>query len=106
MKSLILRPAIGTCLVLLIPLTMTLVDRHKAQGEGWNWGPGDFMVMGTLLLGAGLCYEFFAERLTSSPHRVALGLTIIAAVLAIWVEMAVGGVSQLVAWGTSQLRAG
>lgn len=95
MKSLAIRPAIGTGLLLLVPLVMSTLDRHKPAGDGWHWGPMDFVVMGVLLFGAGLAYEYFASRLGDRRHRVLLGAALLCAVLAIWVELAVGGISQL-----------
>lgn len=96
MKSLAIRPFVGTCLLLLVPLVMSVMDRDKPAGDGWHWDAADFLVMGTLLLGAGLCYEFFAGKLGAGKHRWALGVAILCAVLAIWVELAVGGISQIV----------
>lgn len=95
MKNFVFRPAIGTGLLLLVPLVMSTLDRHAPAGEGWHWGPLDFVVMGTLLFGAGLGYEYFAPRLGSRRHRLMLGIATLCAVLAIWVELAVGGISQL-----------
>lgn len=100
-KNLIVRPAIGTGLILLIPLVMTILDRHKAVGEGWRWTPLDFTVMGALLFGAGLTYEFIASKINSKAHKVLLGLAIAFVVLAIWVELAVDGISQLIRFLTS-----
>jgi len=94
-KSLAIRPAIGTGLLLLIPLVMSALDRHKPAGDGWHWGPMDFGVMGALLFGAGLGYEYFARRLGSRRQRWMLGIATLCVVLAIWVELAVGGISQL-----------
>lgn len=95
---LVVRPAIGTAVLLSIPLVMTLVDRQRPAGDGWHWSPLDFGVMGALLFGAGLAYEFFARKLGERRHRWLLGSAILCAVLAIWVELAVGGISQLLAY--------
>ena len=54
--------------------------------------------MGALIFGAGLTYEFVSCKLGSKGHRVALGVIILGAVLAIWSELAVDGVSQLVSY--------
>lgn len=97
-QNLLLRPAIATGLILLVPLAMTIVDRHKAAGEGWRWGPGDFLVMGALLLLVGVAYELLARRLHGTAQRLALGLVVALVVVTVWVELAVGGVSQLIAW--------
>lgn len=97
-KTLWARPALGTSLLLSIPLVMTFIDRAKAPGDGWRWGPGDFLIMGALLFGAGFAFEVFSRKLTKPAHRWALGLGILAVVLVIWVQLAVQGVSQLIAW--------
>ena len=91
------RPAVATGLVLLVPLVMTILDRHKADGEGWRWSPGDFLVMGGLLFAAGLAYEWASGRLADRTSRVVLGVAIACIVFVIWVELAVDGVSQLLA---------
>ena len=95
MKSVVVRPAIATGLLLLVPLVFTVLDRNKPPGEGVAWGVMDFVVMGALLLFAGIAYEFFASRLSSRQGRAVLGLGIAAVVFAIWVELAVGGITQL-----------
>lgn len=94
--KLLARPAIGTGLILLIPLVMTYLDRHKAAGDGWHWEPASFIVMGALLLAAGLFYEFIAMRLSRAPHRIAFAVAVAFVVAAIWSELAVNAVSQLI----------
>ncbi len=74
---------------------MTVLDRHKPEGDGWHWSPLDFLVMGTLIFCAGLGYEVLAQRLRKKPHRLALALVTLGVVLAIWIELAVDGISQL-----------
>ena len=94
----LVRPAIGTGLFLLIPLVMTVVDRNKPAGDGWHWGPGDFLAMGALLFGAGVAYEFLSSNLERKAYRVAVGLAIALSVFAIWFELAVDGVSKTLRW--------
>lgn len=96
MKNLAIRPAIATGLLLLFPLVMSTRDRARPAGDGWHWGSLDFVVMGVLLFGAGLVYEYFVARVGTRRHRMILGVALTCAVLAIWVELAVGGISQLV----------
>ena len=95
-SSIAFRPAVGTTLILLVPLTLTLLNQHTPVGVGWHWSPMDFVVMGVLLFGAGLSYEFIARKLGSKTHKVALGVIILGVVLAIWSELAVGAISQVV----------
>lgn len=96
MKNLAIRPAIATGLLLLFPLVMSTRDRARSAGEGWHWGPLEFVVMDVLLFGAGSAYEYFVARAGNRRHRMILGVALTCAVLAIWVERAVGGINQLV----------
>jgi hypothetical protein len=96
--TVIVRPAAVASLVLLVPLAMTIADRHRAPGQGWHWGPLDFLVMGILLFGAGMAYELVSRRLPSSTARAALAIGILIVVVCIWIELAVGGISQLTTW--------
>jgi hypothetical protein len=71
-------------IVLCIPLiAMQFTDEV-------SWTVFDFMVMGTLLLGAGLLGEFATRRLTKKDHRIVLYIAIIVAFLLVWAELAVG----------------
>lgn len=84
--------------MLLIPLAMTILDRNKAEGDGWRWTALDFVVMGALLFGAGIAYEFISSKLVRKGHKIMLGFAILFVVFVIWVELAVGGVSKLLAY--------
>jgi hypothetical protein len=94
MKSLAIRPFVGTGLLLLVPLVMSVMDRDKPAGDGWHWDAADFLVMGARLFGAGLSYEFLARRLGRKAQRAGLGILILGLALAVWIELAVGGISQ------------
>ena len=100
-KQLLIRPVLGTTLLLSVPLIMTVVDRNQPLGKGWRWGLLDFVVMGALLMAAGSSYELISPKIGSSTKRIALGFLITAVVLAIWVELAVGGISQIISWATA-----
>lgn len=89
------RPAAATSLVLTVPLVMSVIDRQRPPGDGWHWGPMDFVVMGILLFGAGFLYEHLARKVHRLGQRVALGAAVLLTLLAIWVELAVDGVSQI-----------
>ncbi len=83
MKS-IIRIVLVAVLILLVPLlAMQFTDEV-------NWELTDFVVVGVLLLGAGLIYELVARNVASATHRVALGVGLAAALFLIWVELAVG----------------
>lgn len=74
---------IGVGIILSVPaLAMLFTDEVR-------WDLRDFIIIGTLLLGSGLFYELLTTRL-GEKHRGAIAVIIIAAVIMIWVELAVG----------------
>jgi hypothetical protein len=75
----IIRIALATGAVMLVPFV-----------GNWPWTLGDFVIMGTLLFGAGLVYELVASKLPSTAHRIALGLGLGVVTVLIWIELAVG----------------
>ena len=80
----LIRIALGAGLLLLIPLlAMQVTDQV-------SWTEGDFVVMGVLLLGAGLTYELIVKREWSIKYRVTVGILIGVLSLLIWAELAVG----------------
>jgi len=71
-------------LLLLIPLiAMQFTDEV-------NWSPFDFLAMGILLLGAGLACEVVLRIIKKTEHRSILLFIILALLLLIWAELAVG----------------
>lgn len=74
----------ATAVILAVPaVAMQFSDEVK-------WKGFDFVVMGILLIGAGLLYEFLATRRKSRNYRIAVGIGVLMATLAIWVEFATG----------------
>lgn len=55
-----------------------------------QWSPADFLLMGGLLLGTGLTCELVLRTVRKKEYRIALCIVIVAALLLIWVELAVG----------------
>ncbi len=75
---------IAVAFLLLIPLiAMRFTDEV-------NWSPFDFVVAGVLLLGAGFVCEFVMRKVTKIEYRIAICAAILAALLLIWIELAVG----------------
>ena len=80
----ILRIALATAFLLLIPLVaMQFTDEVV-------WDVFDFAVAGTLLFGAGLTYELVARKAGHIAYRVAVVVAVGAALLLIWMNLAVG----------------
>jgi ABC-type Mn2+/Zn2+ transport system permease subunit len=71
-------------LLLLIPLlAMQFTDEV-------NWTLLDFLIAGVLLLGTGLLCELVMRKVTKIEYRIAICVVILAALVLIWIELAVG----------------
>ncbi len=82
------RPVIGvalkTAFILLLPLLAMQVTDEVV------WDLADFAVAGTLLFSAGLTYKLVSKKMGGVSYRIAIGVTLAAAFLLIWVNLAVG----------------
>lgn len=76
--------AVATAAVLSIPLLMMQVSND------WNWGPMDFVIIGTLIFGTGSIFIFAARKAGNNRQRLIIGLVLLAAMLWLWAELAVG----------------
>ncbi|MFV5685366.1 hypothetical protein ACM55I_07950 [Flavobacterium sp. GB2R13] len=72
------------CFLLIIPLLAILFTKEV------NWNLADFVVAGVLLLGTGLICELVMRKVKKTYHRIILCTVILAALLLIWTELAVG----------------
>ncbi|MBD3232248.1 MAG: hypothetical protein GF315_00840 [candidate division Zixibacteria bacterium] len=80
----IIRIALVAAFILLIPLlAMQLTDEV-------DWEMIDFAVAGALLFGAGFTYELVARKGSTVAYRAAVGIAVAAALLLIWMDLAVG----------------
>lgn len=80
----ITRLAMGTGLLLLVPLMAMLFTREV------NWGPMDFVVAGALLFGTGCAFLFIASRTRNMKYRLAGGAALLLMLSTIWAHLAVG----------------
>jgi hypothetical protein len=55
-----------------------------------NWDVADFAVAAALLIGAGLMYVLASRTLDTSKYRAVAGIALVAALLLVWAELAVG----------------
>lgn len=79
----IIRTVLATAFILLIPLlAMQFTDEVK-------WDLADFAIIGALLIGAGLIFELVTTRV-NTKYRPVIAVMLAAAVLLIWIELAVG----------------
>ena len=91
----IIRVAIVVGCLLLIPLVLTLLG-SGVDGDGFHWTFADFAFAFVLLFGAGVAYELLARRTGTTKSLIMIGFAIALIVGAIWTELAVGAISQLV----------
>lgn len=75
---------VAALFLLLLPVLAMQVTTEVA------WGPGDFVVAGVLLFGAGITYERLARRMDGVAYRAAVGIAVGAALLLVWTNLAVG----------------
>jgi hypothetical protein len=80
----IVRIALGAAFILLIPLVAMWFN------DGVIWNLGDFVIAGVLLFVTGLALGLIAKKLTNPVNRVMTGAAIVAVLLIIWAELAVG----------------
>ncbi len=80
----ILRPALITLSILLIPLIAMQFTSEV------NWTFFDFIAMGILLFVAGITYEFFASRAGSLAFKGAAALAVGTCLVLTWINLAVG----------------
>ncbi|MFT3819673.1 MAG: hypothetical protein QM750_18915 [Rubrivivax sp.] len=78
------RVAIAIGLLLPVPLAAMQFTSEV------NWGPGDFVVAGGLLFGAGAVYALGAARIRRGWHQLALGTAVLLGLALVWAELAVG----------------
>ena len=85
----IVRLAVGTALLLLIPLALTIRDGN-VPNVGWNWSPGDFVFAFVLIFGTGLAYLLASRTRPTVQYRAGVGVALVATFLLIWINGAVG----------------
>lgn len=70
--------------LLLVPLVGNIVSNE------WVWDLFNFAVAGFLLFGIGLLYELAARKGGNTSYRAAAAVALVAALLLIWINLAVG----------------
>ena len=83
MQNSILRIAIGTALILLIPLFGNLY-------MGWNWPAIAFLIWGAVVFGTGLTYELIARKGGTTAYRVAVGIACATGFVLLFINAAAG----------------
>jgi hypothetical protein len=90
----LIRWVLITAAVLAVPLLAMVfrigVPDPGTGTEGVNWGPMDFAIIGVLVLGSGLLFEYASRRAGNVAHKAAVGIAVAAGLFLIWVNLAVG----------------
>ena len=73
----------GAGVLLLIPLIAMQFTPEV------NWSPGDFAIMGVMMIGFASLFVLIARRV-AVHRRVAIGIAVFVAFLLLWAELAVG----------------
>ena len=81
--------ALATGILLLVPLALQLTIGTGVDGQGFNWRPSDFAVMGALIFVTGSVFVLAARKL-ARKYWLALGIVVALAFLYVWAELAVG----------------
>ncbi len=76
--------AFATSAILVAPLVIMQFTNEV------NWGILDFIVMGILLFCTGLAYVLISRISESIAYRTAVGVAVVAGLLLIWINLAVG----------------
>lgn len=85
----LVRVVLVTALILLLPLiAMRFTDEV-------NWNLADFAVAGVLLISAGLTFVWLASKTDNIKYRIAAGVAVLAALLLVWINLAVGIIPQV-----------
>lgn len=81
----IIRSILAAELVLLVPLFAMLFSV-----EGWDWKVPDFIIVGVLLAGVSVGAQLIINGIKSNSRQVSIGVVLAAAMILIWMELAVG----------------
>ncbi|MFV8363962.1 hypothetical protein ACNQGO_11310 [Flavobacterium sp. ZT3P35] len=79
---------IGIVLTVVVLLLIPLIAMQFTNEV--NWTLFDFVVAGVLLLGTSFICELVIRKVKKTNHRIILCGVILAALLLIWIELAVG----------------
>lgn len=77
-------------IVILVAILLLIPLIAMQFSDEVNWKLADFVIAGVLLLVTGLICEFVMQKVKKKENRIALIVVIIALLLLIWAELAVG----------------
>lgn len=90
LKQKIMKVALWSLALLIIPLTIQLTVGTGIDGVGWNWKPGDFVFAWVVWFLAGSAYQVLASRTNDVNRRIAYGVMVFIVLAIVWVGAATG----------------
>jgi hypothetical protein len=84
----LIRVTLVVAVILSLPLAATLFT------DGAAWSPTDFVIAAVLLGGTGLALELLVRKARDHTYRAAVGLALGAALLLVWIDLAVGVIGE------------
>lgn len=83
-----------TVWITLAPLVLLIIPLIGINvSEGWQWTGFDFVLMGAVLAAFGFAFAFISGKGSGLAYRAAVAIAAIASFLLVWVNMAVGIIS-------------
>lgn len=77
--------------IAFFPILLLLVPLIGMQfSDEVNWGPGDFIVAGALLLGTSFAIWLTLKKTSNLAYRSAMALAVMGGLLLIWINLAIG----------------
>jgi hypothetical protein len=79
---------IGIVLTVVLLLLVPLISMQFS--DDFNWSAADFVIAGVMLLGTGLLCELVMRKVKTPRRRLVFCLVLLAVLLLVWAELAVG----------------
>lgn len=90
LKQKLLKVALWSGVLLLIPLVIQLTVGTGIDGQGWNWKPGDFVFAWVVWFAAGASYQLLASRTNNPDRKIMYGVIVFVMLAIFWVGAATG----------------
>lgn len=84
LKQKLLKVALWSGVLLLIPLVIQLTVGTGIDGQGWNWKPGDFVFAWVVWFAAGASYQVLASRTTDTNRKIVYGILVFLVLAFVW----------------------
>ena len=90
LKQKIIKVALWSLALLIVPLTLQLTIGTGIDGQGFNWKPGDFVFAWTAWFLAGSAYHVLTFKVKDEVQSIKIGVAVALVLAFIWVGAATG----------------